>query len=98
VLFIVLVQMHFIHSKQFSETSVNSHAFQQISDLKIFPKCFRRPLKTLWRATWGRRAVVGPRWIRSFRLNHTNLNRKTSSGASFDFFASEFTSRTLRKL
>jgi len=29
VRFIVLVQMRFIHRKQFSETDVTSHAFQQ---------------------------------------------------------------------
>ena len=50
---IVLVRMHFIQRKQFSETNVTSHAFQQISDLKIFPECFRRPLKTLWWAACG---------------------------------------------
>jgi len=32
ILFIVLAQTHFIRPKQFSETYVNSHAFQQISD------------------------------------------------------------------
>jgi len=32
------------------------HAFQQISDLKIFPECFCGPLKTLLRATCGARA------------------------------------------
>jgi len=36
--------------------SKTSHAFQQISDLKIFPECFRGPLKTLWRATCRPRA------------------------------------------
>jgi len=34
-------QMHFIKRKQFSEINVTSHTFQQISDLKIFPECFR---------------------------------------------------------
>jgi len=29
-LFIVLVQMHFIQRKQFNETNVTLHAFQQI--------------------------------------------------------------------
>ena len=48
--------MHFIQRKQFSKTNVTSHAFQQISGLKIFPECFRGPLKTLWRATCGRQA------------------------------------------
>ena len=56
---IVLVQMHFIQRKQFSETNVTSHAFEQISDLKIFLECFRGPLKTLWWATCGPRAC---RW------------------------------------
>jgi len=51
VLFIVLVQMHFIQRKQFNETNVTLHASQKISDLKIFPECFHGPLKTLWRAT-----------------------------------------------
>jgi len=53
---IVLVQMHFIQCKQFSETNETSHAFKQISDLKIFPECFRGPLKMLWRATCRPRA------------------------------------------
>jgi len=48
--------MHFIQRKQFSKTIVTSHAFQQISGLKIFPECFCGSLKTLWRATCGRRA------------------------------------------
>jgi len=56
VLFIVLAQMHFIQCKQFSETIVTSQAFQQISDLKCFPECFRGPLKTLWWVTCGPRA------------------------------------------
>jgi len=30
MLFIALVQRHFIHRKQFSETNVTSRAFQQI--------------------------------------------------------------------
>jgi len=34
---IVLVQMHFIQCKQFSETIVTSNTFQKVSDLKIFP-------------------------------------------------------------
>ena len=56
VIFIVLVQMHFIQRKQFNETNVTLHAFQQISDQKIFLECFGGPLKTLWRATYGLRA------------------------------------------
>jgi len=51
VLFIVLVQMHFIQHKKFSETNVTSHVFQQISEFEDFSECFRRPLKTLWRTT-----------------------------------------------
>jgi len=47
------MQVHFIQCKQISETNITSHAFQQISDLKIFPKCFCGPLIKLWRATWG---------------------------------------------
>ena len=43
--------MHFIQRKQFSETNVHLHAFQQISDLKTFPECVSRPLKTLWLVT-----------------------------------------------
>ena len=53
---IVLVQMYFVQCKQFSETNVTSNPFQPISDLKIFPVCFRGPLKKLWRATCGPRA------------------------------------------
>jgi len=48
--------MLFIQRKQFSKTNVTSHAFQQISDLKIFPERFRGQLKTLWQATCGPRA------------------------------------------
>jgi len=40
----------FTQRKQFNETNVTSHAFQQNSDLKIFLECFRGPLKTLLRA------------------------------------------------
>jgi len=36
VLFIVLVQMHFIQHKKFSETNVTSHVFQQISEFEDF--------------------------------------------------------------
>jgi len=35
--------MHFIQHKQFNETNVTSHAFQQNSDFKISPECFRGP-------------------------------------------------------
>jgi len=48
--------MQFIHHNQFNETNVTLNAFQQISDLKIFPECFRGSLKTRWRATCGQRA------------------------------------------
>jgi len=33
---------------------------EKISDLMIFPECFRGPLKTLWRATCGPRAANCP--------------------------------------
>jgi len=56
VLFIVLVQMHFIQHEHFNETNVTSHAFPLISDLKVFPECFCGPLITLWGATCGPRA------------------------------------------
>jgi len=36
VLYIVLVQMHFIQHKQLNETNVTSHAFQLISDFEDF--------------------------------------------------------------
>jgi len=48
---IVLVQMHIIKCKQFNETNVNLHIFQQISDLTIFPECFHGSMKMLWQAT-----------------------------------------------
>jgi len=54
VLFVVLVQMHFIQRKQLSEKYVTSHAFQQISDLKILSECFRE------NAVAARGPVVGP--------------------------------------
>jgi len=53
VLFIVLVQMQFIQRAQFNETNVTSHAFQHISDIKVFPECFCRPVITLWRVICG---------------------------------------------
>jgi len=46
-----VVQIHFIQCKQLREENVNSHVFQQISDLKIFSECLREPLKALLRAT-----------------------------------------------
>jgi len=67
---IVLVQMHFIRRKQFSETNVTSHAFQQISDLKIFPECVRGPLKTLYGGPHAAHGpVVGPPW----RIDHLDF-------------------------
>jgi len=48
--------MYFIQSKQFSETNATSHAFQQISELKIFPECFLGPQKTMRWVTYGPRA------------------------------------------
>jgi len=65
------VQMHFIQRKQFRKTNVTSHAFQQISDLKMFPECFRGPLKTLWRTTCGPRACS---WkILIYLMQHRNI-------------------------
>jgi len=52
----VFVQIHFIQQKQFNETNVTSHAFQQISNLKFFSECFCGPLKTVGRATCSPRA------------------------------------------
>jgi len=57
--------MYFIQRKQFTETNVTSHAFQQMSDLKIFPECFRGPLQTLWQATCGLRACI---WTTLFQV------------------------------
>jgi len=59
------VQMHFIQRKQFSKTNVTSHAFEQISYFKIFPECFRGPLKTLWRPA-------------GLQLDHTDILNATS--------------------
>jgi len=61
-----LVQMHFIQRKQFRETNVTSHAFQHISDLKIFPECFCGSLKTLWLVTCGPRVCS---WTTLTRFN-----------------------------
>jgi len=55
--------MHFIQRKRFSETHVTLHAFQQISDLKIFSECVRGPLNTLWRSTCGPRACSWAHWF-----------------------------------
>ena len=62
--------MHFIQRKQFRKTNVTSHAFQQISDSKMFPECFRGPLKTLWRATCGPRACS---WTILIYLQHRDI-------------------------
>ena len=69
---IVLVQMHFIQRKKFSKTNVTSHAFEEISDLKIFLECFCGPLKTLWWATCGPRAC---RWTTLiYLMQHQNID------------------------
>ena len=60
--------MHFIQRKQFSKTNVTSHAFQQISDLKIR---FEGLLKTLWRATCGPRACGWTTLI--YLMQHRNI-------------------------
>ena len=57
---IVLVQMHFIQCKQFSETNVTLHVFQEISDLKIFPECFAGNWKHCGGAHVAHGLVVGP--------------------------------------
>jgi len=63
VLFIVLVHIHFIPHKQFSETNVTSHAFQQISDWEILP--------VLPRATEN--TVADQVWPTGLSLDHTDL-------------------------
>jgi len=62
VIKLVLVQIQFIQCKQFSVTDGTSHNFQQISDLKIVPECFRRSLTTLWQVTCGPRSAQS--WYR----------------------------------
>jgi len=42
-------------------TYIHCDKLQEISDLKIFPECFCRKLKTMWRATCGPRASDCPR-------------------------------------
>jgi len=49
------VQMHFIQPKEFSETNVTSHAFQHISDWKIFPERVRGH----WKRCGGPHAACG---------------------------------------
>jgi len=41
-------------------TNIHCDKFEEISDLKVFPECFRGPLKTLWQATCGGRAASYP--------------------------------------
>jgi len=41
-------------------TNIYCDKFKEISDLKIFPECFRGPLQALWRATHGSRAAICP--------------------------------------
>ena len=57
VLYIVLVQMHFIRCKQFSETNVNSHN-TLFNKFHIFPECFCGPQKMLWRITCSLQACI----------------------------------------
>jgi len=59
-----ICQFYFIQCKQFSETSVTSHGFQQILDFKLFPECFHGPLKTLWRPHAARGPVLGAHGLR----------------------------------
>jgi len=33
---------------------------EEISDLNVFPECFRGPLKTLWRARFSPLAAICP--------------------------------------
>jgi len=79
--------MHFIQLNQFSETNVTSLVFQQISDLKIFPECFRGLLKTLW---W---AMCCPRACSWTTLNYIIEHAATGKSSiddctvSFRFFA-----------
>jgi len=53
---IVLVQMHFIQRKQFSEINVASHAFHQISNLNFFLNASARATEN---AVAAREPVVG---------------------------------------
>jgi len=51
--------------KQFSvqdrlSTNIYCDKFEEISDLKMFPECFRGTLKTLWQTTFGTRAANCP--------------------------------------
>jgi len=41
-------------------TDICCDKLEEISYLKIFPECLRRPLKTLWRATFGPRGAICP--------------------------------------
>jgi len=52
-----------LYPAQATDTNVTLHAFQQISDLKIFPECVRGR-KRLWRVTCGRGPVAGVHWAK----------------------------------
>jgi len=53
---VVPVEMHYIQRKQFNVTNLTSHN----PDIKISTECVRGPLKMLWRATCGQRAINCP--------------------------------------
>jgi len=47
---------------------------EEVSDLKIFSECFRGPLETLWRATFGPQAAIYPPMSKMLLL--TNLTKR----------------------
>jgi len=49
-------------------TNICCNKWEEISDLKIFPECFRGPLKTLCRATCGRVPLIVHPWARDKNL------------------------------
>jgi len=74
------VQIHFIQSKEFSETYVTSHAFQHISDRKIFPECVRGRWKRCGGPHAARRTVVGPHISRQLRFKCNNVYYNNAAG------------------
>jgi len=63
VSFIVIVQIHFIQRKQFSETNVTSCAFQQISNFKLFLNASAGHLKRCGGPHAARGPAVVTHWL-----------------------------------
>jgi len=85
VLFTVLVQMHFVQRKLFSETNVTSHAFQQISDLGIFLNASEGYCKRCGGPHAARWPVVRRHWSMTCCGLGTEFGKNTFGGQTLLF-------------